>query len=350
MDPCWDVDGILEVVKKQKWKIVGILVTHHHFDHCGGIPPPPFDKYGVRVQGCLSLLKEVNELEEAKRKKKAKLLKGGQESFITTPIKLYVSALDFPEIVKTNPELEAEKNKGRVQFVDDATEITLPMPEFIINEPMSKSTSLASGLDEEIKDSDTENDKGFDIKSVASSLWGMMLSCAPGSNALSAVEDNNTISNNSTIATPSPRTSTAQKSTNSMSTESQTTLPTTTIPTQTNTIRVITTPGHSPGSVSYLLNNSHLFSGDVLFISSCGRLDFPDSSLEDMYITIDKLKKKLTDDVMIMPGHSYGGLWTSVKKEKKRGVLKVDNWDEWVRYMSVRGNEGQDSDCDEKKS
>lgn len=69
-----------------------------------------------------------------------------------------------------------------------------------------------------------------------------------------------------------------------------------------------------------------------------------------MYITIDKLKKKLTDDVMIMPGHSYGGLWTSVKKEKKRGVLKVDNWDEWVRYMSVRGNEGQDSDCDEKKS
>lgn len=36
VDACWDVDTILRIVKREGFKLVGAIVTHHHFDHVGG--------------------------------------------------------------------------------------------------------------------------------------------------------------------------------------------------------------------------------------------------------------------------------------------------------------------------
>ena len=78
-------------------------------------------------------------------------------------------------------------------------------------------------------------------------------------------------------------------------------------------IEVIATPGHTKGSVCYLVDNKYLFSGDTLFQCSIGRTDFPTGSTLDMNKSLDRLKK-LSDDVLVYPGH---GAETSIKFEKQ---------------------------------
>ena len=51
IDACWDVDGIIAVAKKDKMSITRAVATHYHFDHVGGVPPPPFDAMGIKVPG-----------------------------------------------------------------------------------------------------------------------------------------------------------------------------------------------------------------------------------------------------------------------------------------------------------
>lgn len=65
---------------------------------------------------------------------------------------------------------------------------------------------------------------------------------------------------------------------------------------------VLTTPGHSRGSVCYLCGEL-LFSGDTLFAGSCGRYDFEDGSYTDMKASMAKLKAAVPADVQVLPGH-----------------------------------------------
>ena len=67
-------------------------------------------------------------------------------------------------------------------------------------------------------------------------------------------------------------------------------------------IKVIHTPGHTKGSVCYLVDNK-LFSGDTLFKLSCGRCDLPTGSEIDMAKSLVKLIDNLSDDVKVYPGH-----------------------------------------------
>jgi hydroxyacylglutathione hydrolase len=69
------------------------------------------------------------------------------------------------------------------------------------------------------------------------------------------------------------------------------------------TVTFIHTPGHTPGSQCFLVEN-RLVAGDTLFINSCGRVDLPGSSPEDMYYSLQKLAK-LSDDTVLYPGHNY---------------------------------------------
>jgi glyoxylase-like metal-dependent hydrolase (beta-lactamase superfamily II) len=69
------------------------------------------------------------------------------------------------------------------------------------------------------------------------------------------------------------------------------------------TITFIHTPGHTPGSQCFLVEN-RLVAGDTLFINSCGRVDLPGSSVEDMYYSLQKLAN-LPDDTVLYPGHNY---------------------------------------------
>lgn len=77
-------------------------------------------------------------------------------------------------------------------------------------------------------------------------------------------------------------------------------------------ITVISTPGHTKGSVCYLAENS-LFSGDTLFYCSCGRTDFPSGSVEEMMNSLKRLKS-LEGDYTVYTGH---GSHTTLNFERK---------------------------------
>ncbi len=77
-------------------------------------------------------------------------------------------------------------------------------------------------------------------------------------------------------------------------------------------ITVLHTPGHTPGSVCLLTENT-LFSGDTLFAGSCGRTDLPGGNWQ----TIQKSLRRLASieaNLWVLPGH---GESTTLAEEKK---------------------------------
>ncbi len=82
---------------------------------------------------------------------------------------------------------------------------------------------------------------------------------------------------------------------------------------------VIHTPGHSPGSVCFKIDN-YLFSGDTLFFDSVGRTDLPGASQEDLFISIKEKLLPLGRQIVVLPGH--GGA-TTLGREIKRNPFLV---------------------------
>ncbi|MHB8076192.1 MBL fold metallo-hydrolase [Desulfosporosinus fructosivorans] len=78
-------------------------------------------------------------------------------------------------------------------------------------------------------------------------------------------------------------------------------------------LKVIATPGHSPGCVCFL-SNEGLFSGDTLFAGSIGRTDFPGGSLDQLLKGVKDKLMILPDDTRVFPGH---GEETSIGEEKR---------------------------------
>jgi glyoxylase-like metal-dependent hydrolase (beta-lactamase superfamily II) len=82
-------------------------------------------------------------------------------------------------------------------------------------------------------------------------------------------------------------------------------------------LKVIHTPGHSPGGMSLHMDGM-VFTGDSLFVGSVGRTDFPGSSWEVLETSIRKKLYVLPGDTMILPGHNYGSTPTSTIQSEKR--------------------------------
>ncbi|MDD5693502.1 MAG: MBL fold metallo-hydrolase [Patescibacteria group bacterium] len=80
--------------------------------------------------------------------------------------------------------------------------------------------------------------------------------------------------------------------------------------------QVIETPGHTKGSVCYLIDK-YLFSGDTLFYKSHGITDLPGGNNGKMRVSLKKLSD-LTDDIVVYPGHL---IKTTIGDEKKSGIL-----------------------------
>lgn len=74
-----------------------------------------------------------------------------------------------------------------------------------------------------------------------------------------------------------------------------------TIAVGTLTVEVLSTPGHSEGSVT-LRCGDVLFCGDTLFAGSCGRTDFPGGSMKKMLASLRRLGR-LEGDLAVYPGH-----------------------------------------------
>ena len=75
-------------------------------------------------------------------------------------------------------------------------------------------------------------------------------------------------------------------------------------------IEVIHTPGHTPGSVCYLVNGN-LFTGDTLFVGAVGRTDLTGASLDTLLDSLEKRLLSLPSESIVWPGHDYGETPTS---------------------------------------
>ena len=70
------------------------------------------------------------------------------------------------------------------------------------------------------------------------------------------------------------------------------------------TIDVLHTPGHTPGGLVFNPEGA-LITGDTLFVTRCGRADFPGSDPEAMYCSLLRLAA-FPPETKVFPGHDYG--------------------------------------------
>ena len=82
------------------------------------------------------------------------------------------------------------------------------------------------------------------------------------------------------------------------------------------TFKVISTPGHTPGSVC-LIAEDVIFSGDTLFQGSCGRTDFPGGSWTQMAASLKRLAQ-LPGDYTVLSGHTGS---TTLSRERKTNMF-----------------------------
>jgi hydroxyacylglutathione hydrolase len=78
-------------------------------------------------------------------------------------------------------------------------------------------------------------------------------------------------------------------------------------------LKVMHTPGHTPGGIS-LYRNGLVFTGDTLFLQSIGRTDLPYGSADAITRSIKEKLFTLDDDTVVYPGH---GEETSIGFEKR---------------------------------
>lgn len=77
-------------------------------------------------------------------------------------------------------------------------------------------------------------------------------------------------------------------------------------------LKVLHTPGHTPGSCCFLINSSQgqvLFSGDTIFRDSVGRTDTEGGNAEQLMLSIQRELSPLDGNTLVIPGH---GLYTTL--------------------------------------
>ena len=113
----------------------------------------------------------------------------------------------------------------------------------------------------------------------------------------------------------------------------------------TSKLRVIHTPGHTPGSLSYVVDEKYVFTGDILFIESIGRPDLRDNAEEfalELYDSLHEKLLKLPPDTLVFPTHhgsivnSVNGVFsTTIGKTKQHEVLNLSKTDFVKQVVSI---------------
>jgi glyoxylase-like metal-dependent hydrolase (beta-lactamase superfamily II) len=102
-------------------------------------------------------------------------------------------------------------------------------------------------------------------------------------------------------------------------------------------IQLLHTPGHTPGSQCFLVDN-RIVSGDTLFIDGCGRVDFPGGNAEQMYYSLTQKLMALPDDTILFPGHNYAAQSQATLGEQKQTnpYLRFTSLKQFLSAMGYR--------------
>lgn len=90
-------------------------------------------------------------------------------------------------------------------------------------------------------------------------------------------------------------------------------------------IRTILCPGHSPAGTCYAAGNV-LFTGDVLFYRTVGRIDTQNGSKQEQIKSVRKLYSMFPDSTVVYPGHGQFTDIGSEKRENKRITRDGGDW------------------------
>lgn len=98
-------------------------------------------------------------------------------------------------------------------------------------------------------------------------------------------------------------------------------------------LKVLHTPGHTPGSLSYLIDEKYVFTGDILFVESIGRPDLRDNAkefTEELYTTLHEKLLSLPHYTLVFPTHhgqnvesSNGAFYSTIQQSKNLPWLDI---------------------------
>jgi glyoxylase-like metal-dependent hydrolase (beta-lactamase superfamily II) len=96
-------------------------------------------------------------------------------------------------------------------------------------------------------------------------------------------------------------------------------------------IELIHTPGHTPGSQCFLVDN-RLVAGDTLFLEGCGRTDLPGGDPRALYESLTQRLAKVPDDAVLFPGHLNSPEPSAPMGETRRlnYVFRPQNEQQWL--------------------
>jgi glyoxylase-like metal-dependent hydrolase (beta-lactamase superfamily II) len=96
-------------------------------------------------------------------------------------------------------------------------------------------------------------------------------------------------------------------------------------------IDLLHTPGHTPGSQSFLVEN-RLVAGDTLFLDGCGRTDLPGGDPSQLFDSLTRVLARVPDDAVLFPGHRYSPAASATMGETRATnfVFKPKTVDQWM--------------------
>jgi hydroxyacylglutathione hydrolase len=105
-------------------------------------------------------------------------------------------------------------------------------------------------------------------------------------------------------------------------------------------VRMIHTPGHTPGSRCMLVQHKNgsetqmLMTGDTLFVGTIGRCDFPYSSPHKLFDSLQKIKK-LDEHTTFYPGHDFGARSSNTlgHERKRNPFLMAETADDFLQLV-----------------
>jgi glyoxylase-like metal-dependent hydrolase (beta-lactamase superfamily II) len=99
-------------------------------------------------------------------------------------------------------------------------------------------------------------------------------------------------------------------------------------------VELLHTPGHTPGSQCFFVNNC-LVAGDTLFLDGCGRTDLPGGDAVALYESLHGPLAKVPDTAVLFPGHMYSAAPSASMGATREHnmVFKPRSAAEWVRIF-----------------